>query len=104
MTPRFIQRRRERQAAEADAELRALLGDEGYAELNDPAQRARLLEQAAAERRERDKYWDQFYALSTWQQIRRRGVTHWMCNTNKGGMFSLVAGLLITWLAVHLGL
>ena len=31
-----------------------------------------------------DEYWASYYALSTREQIRQGGLSHWLCNTNKG--------------------
>src|SRR4051794_2539925 len=82
------QRRSERKAAEADAELRSLLGADIYQALQTPEGRARLSRDGrraeAEEKREIDAYWERYHALSAREQIRTYGLSSWLTNTNKG--------------------
>jgi hypothetical protein len=98
----YIQRRREKQAAEAEAELRGLLGDQMYAQLEDPAGRSLLVEHAreheAAEEREIEAFWKRYAALSTREKIREEGFTRWTCNTTEGVVFMVAALLSVMWL------
>jgi hypothetical protein len=97
----YIQRRRDKQATEAEAELRGLLGDQMYAQL-DPAGRALLVEQArqheAAEEREIEAFGKRYAALSTREKIHEEGFTRWTCNTTEGVVFMVAALLSVMWL------